>query len=294
MSLLCLRHRLLRSTRLSRLVVLFIRVDESRENSLTKNLPVPVIPLDREAKGSRGDSPPTLAATLHALLQLLPVHAIAPHLATFALIQQLLVLTHAILPQLFARAAVVPDLVVHAYARAIAFFADVSTTPVGADTGAPALLAVLTVPSVLADARPTAFLAYVPPPPVLADPFPRTLNAVIPVLGFAVRTQSANPRRRRRAARETRRSQHPREQRGRRRRGRRRRWRRRRCPAGLARRVWHQTLPIRASRPNAERAQARPGVAVDVEGTHQGTRTVLSTFQLLFLKGRLFLPAAVL
>ena len=54
MSLLCLRHRLLRSTRLSRLVVLFIRVDESRENSLTKNLPVPVIPLDREAKGSRG------------------------------------------------------------------------------------------------------------------------------------------------------------------------------------------------------------------------------------------------
>ena len=276
MSLLCLRHRLLRSTRLSRLVVLFIRVDESRENSLTKNLPVPVIPLDREAKGSRGDSPPTLAATLHALLQLLPVHAIAPHLATFALIQQLLVLTHAVLPQLFARAAVVPDLVVHAYARAIAFFADVSTTPVGADTGAPALLAVLTVP------------------PVLADPFPRTLNAVIPVLGFAVRTQSANPRRRRRAARETRRSQHPREQRGRRRRGRRRRWRRRRCPAGLARGVWHQTLPIRASRPNAERAQARPGVAVDVEGTHQGTRTVLSTFQLLFLKGRLFLPAAVL
>ena len=113
MSLLCLRHRLLRSTRLSRLVVLFIRVDESRENSLKKNLPVPVIPLDREAKGSRGDSPPTLAATLHALLQLLPVHAIAPHRATFALIQQLLVLTHAVLPQLFARAAVVPDLVVH-------------------------------------------------------------------------------------------------------------------------------------------------------------------------------------
>ena len=261
MSLLCLRHRLLRSTRLSRLVVLFIRVDESRENSLTKNLPVPVIPLDREAKGSRGDSPPTLAATLHALLQLLPVHAIAPHLATFALIQQLLVLTHAVLPQLFARAAVVPDLVVHAYARAIAFFADVSTTPVGADTGAPALLAVLTVPPVLADARPTAFLAYVPPPPVLADPFPRTLNAVIPVLGFAVRTQSANPCRRRRAARETRRSQHPREQRGRRRRGRRRRWRRRRCPAGLARRVWHQTLSDHPgptlSVPGAARSRSR-------------------------------------
>ena len=205
----------------------------------------------------------------HALLQLLPVHAIAPHLATFALIQQLLVLTHAVLPQLFARAAVVPDLVVHAYARCSRSFAYVSTTPaVGADTGAPALLAVLTVPPVLADARPTAFLAYVPPPPVLADPFPRTLNAVIPCLGLpcdTIREPLSTAKGRSRdpekptppgtARAPTERA--PTEM----------------APSPMPRRPRSESLasnPIRSSRPNAERARRGP----ESQSTSKGLRVL--------------------